>query len=138
MPLPHPADTQAAELDRLAHLVRRLRPDGRNPEPFYEARSEAVAGLVALSRRLGYAPLPAAPRPAPPVAPPITAPAPKPRVIVVHGYPGLCRRCRRPFEAVQPTKRFCSSPCKQAAYRQRLRATGAAAAGPVPDHPASP
>ena len=38
----------AAELEALAREVRRLRPDGRNPEPFYEARSDIVAGLLRL------------------------------------------------------------------------------------------
>jgi hypothetical protein len=46
-------DTQAAELARLAGLVRRLRPDWRDAEGFYELRSEVAGGLAALSRRLG-------------------------------------------------------------------------------------
>jgi hypothetical protein len=111
-------------LRRLAHAVRRLRPDWRNAEGFYEARSEIAHALAQLAYRL---------RPLG-VAPAVT-PTPKPRIVLVRGFPGTCRNCRHAFQASQPTKQFCSHACRQSAYRQRLRtlATGDAVAGPVCD-----
>jgi hypothetical protein len=53
-----PDPTPADELEVLAAEVRRLRPDGRNPEPFYEARSEIAGALMRLSRRLAGRPMP--------------------------------------------------------------------------------
>jgi hypothetical protein len=128
------------ELARLAAMVRQLRPSFRDAEGFYELRSEVTGGLMALSRRLGV-PAPV-PMPSPRVTAPVT-PMPKPRIVVVRGFPGTCRRCQRRFEAVQPTKRYCSHACRQSDYRQRLRAKaakpapGAPAAGSVPEHPGS-
>jgi hypothetical protein len=42
----------ARELETLAETVRRLRPDWRNAEQFYEARSEVVGGLKRRARVL--------------------------------------------------------------------------------------
>jgi hypothetical protein len=73
--------------DALAALVRRLRPDWRDAERFYEARSEIAAGIMRISRRLGWReaqPLHRAPLPLRTAAParragPHTPPAPSPR-----------------------------------------------------------
>jgi hypothetical protein len=86
--MPPPA-SPSRELEDLAQAVRRLRPDWRNAEAFYEARSEVVGGLKRLARVLdGLSPEPPPPatvlpfRPPPPartpVQPPPAAPAPSP------------------------------------------------------------
>ena len=75
-----PDPTPADELEQLAAQVRRLRPDGRNPEPFYELRSEIAGALMRLSRRLSGRSMPA-PMPlriTPPLRPRWTPPAPPP------------------------------------------------------------
>jgi hypothetical protein len=76
-----PADT-ATRLEALAAAVARLRPDWRDAEAFYEARSEIVGTLRALARSLAMSRLeniaPAGPMPRATVALPI---APAPRVV---------------------------------------------------------
>ena len=42
----------ARELEDLAQYVRRLRPDWRDAQAFYEARSEVIGGLKRLARVL--------------------------------------------------------------------------------------
>jgi hypothetical protein len=44
--------TPSAQLDDLATMVCRLRPDWRDAEAFYETRSEIAGALLRLSRRL--------------------------------------------------------------------------------------
>jgi hypothetical protein len=56
--LSRPPDTPSEELEQIAAMVRRLRPDWRDAEQFYEVRSEVVAGLLKLSRRLAGRPMP--------------------------------------------------------------------------------
>jgi hypothetical protein len=108
------AEDPAKELDRLAGMLRRLRPDGRNPEPFYEARSEIAAGMQRLARTLGHSP------PAP-----ISTPA-TPRVIALHGYPCTCAGCGKPFRARRKEQRHCSPGCRVRAFKQRRRDAKAA------------
>jgi hypothetical protein len=63
--------TAADELADIARAVRRLRPDWRDAEAFYELRSEIAGALMRLARRLNghaYATLPARPPPARPIA----------------------------------------------------------------------
>jgi hypothetical protein len=70
--------------------VRRLRPDWRDPEEFYELRSEVSSGLNRLAHRLGRLPsppLPVIPRPPPPPPAPVTPPS----VLMGAGWAGLCR-----------------------------------------------
>jgi hypothetical protein len=55
------APTPADELAALAGMVRRLRPDWRDAEGFYELRSEITGSLTRLARRLGYDRRPLAP-----------------------------------------------------------------------------
>jgi hypothetical protein len=123
MPASHDQEpSPETELRQLAHAVRGLTISRSDPERFFVDRSEIASALVQLSRQLHRLGVPVpAPTPPPRVAAPVT-PAPKPRIVLVRGYPGRCERCRRPFEGVQPTKRFCSHPCRQAVYRERLRA----------------
>jgi hypothetical protein len=64
---PSPADAApSAELEQLAAEVRRLRP--LHSEEYYEQRSEIVAGLMRLSRRLSGRPPPMPLRITPPAA----------------------------------------------------------------------
>jgi hypothetical protein len=103
--------------------VRQLRPDGRNPEPFYELRSEIAHALAQLERRLDGTPV--TPRVTPTPAPPR----------LLNGFARRCEVCDRPFFTVNSKRRLCGSPCKQEAYRRRLRAraaTGALVAGSAP------
>jgi hypothetical protein len=58
-----PDPTPADELAELAGMVRRLRPDWRDSESFYELRSEIAGALMRLSRRLAHTPLRPLPRP---------------------------------------------------------------------------
>lgn len=60
-----PDPTPADELETLAAQVRRLRPDWRDAEGFYELRSEIAGSLMRLSRRLGHRLPSPATRPAP-------------------------------------------------------------------------
>jgi hypothetical protein len=90
-------ETPVAELDRLAAMVRRLRPDGRNPEPFYELRSEISGALTALSRRL--------------VAPGITRPAPVPPPRLINGFARTCPACGKAFFTPTVSRRTCSNAC---------------------------
>jgi hypothetical protein len=48
--------TLAEELHRLVGLVRRLNPNWRDAEAFYELRSEVTGGLTRLVRRLSLRP----------------------------------------------------------------------------------
>ena len=75
--------TTSDELAKLASEVRRLRPDWRDAEAFYEQRSEIYGALMRLSRMFARQPLFPRPRvvePAPrAIAPILPAPAVKPR-----------------------------------------------------------
>jgi hypothetical protein len=119
-------ETPSEVIRRLAHAVRALSPSWQNTEPFHLAKSEIAAALAQLAHRLG-----------PRVAPAVTA-TPTPKIVLVRGFPGICQTCARAFQAIQPTKKFCSHACRQSAYRKRLRARvegaalGAPAAGPLP------
>jgi hypothetical protein len=73
-----PPDDTHARLTALAHRLARLRPDGRNPEPFYEERSELKAEALAIANgttvtrtvtKFVRVPVPV-PTPAPPPEPP--------------------------------------------------------------------
>jgi hypothetical protein len=131
------SDTPAAELHRLAGLVRQLRPSFRDAEGFYELRSEISGGLNALGRRLGTSTVPVMPVP-PPSRPP---PQVTPRVTVINGFTKRCLGCQQPFRAARPEQIHCSGRCRMRTYRQRLRAkaakpaAGASAGGSVPEHP---
>jgi hypothetical protein len=83
MPMTMPDDpTPASELETLAAAVRRLRPDWRDAEAFYEARSEIAGSLLRLSRRLtGRAPAPRAIAATLPPRPRVVAPPPAPRIL---------------------------------------------------------
>jgi hypothetical protein len=112
-----------AELLRIAAMVRRLNPNWRDAEGFYELRSEVVGGLNRLVHRLDR-PVPAAPvplRPPPPPAPPITVPVIK----LVNGYARRCDGCGQPFHASRKEQVHCSNRCRQRVF-QRKRATQAA------------
>lgn len=82
------------ELEQLASMVRQMRPDGRNPEPFYETRSEVVAALLRLSRRLAGKAMPA-PMPIP-LRRPVVARAVAARIPMVVAAPPPPRRIVRP------------------------------------------
>ena len=74
-----PDPAPAAELEALAGEVRRLRPDWRDAEGFYEARSEIAGALMRLSRRLAGRSMPAPmpiPRPMPVRAVAVAVPPP--------------------------------------------------------------
>jgi hypothetical protein len=73
----------AAELLALASAVARLRPDWRNGEAFYEARSEIIAVLRRLARTLVLPP----PRPAPPRLAAIPLRTTPPRRILTPAHP---------------------------------------------------
>jgi hypothetical protein len=95
-----PPDPTPAELADLAVMVRRLRPDWRDAEDFYELRSEITGALMRLARRLNGKALPAPvrvaamplrvvpprPRPAPLPMPVVTAPRPPRRRSPVHWH----------------------------------------------------
>jgi hypothetical protein len=102
--------TPAAELDRLAGMLRRLRPDWRDGEQFYELRSEVIGGIQQVAKRLGQ-----------PSSPPVA-----PRVTILGGYARRCLGCNQPFHAVRPEQRCCSSRCRVRLTRQRRRAAKAA------------
>jgi hypothetical protein len=129
------ADSPAVELDRLASLVRRLRPSFRDAEEFYLLRSEVTGGLLALGRRLGYAH-----PPPPPLSPPVT----KIVTATINGFNRRCPGCDGSFHTVQSKQTHCSGRCRMRVYRRRCRAraagaaTGAPAAGPLVGHPAAP
>jgi hypothetical protein len=98
-------------------LVRRLRPDWRDSEGFYELRSEVTGGLTALGRRLGYAP--------PPVASGITTLTPTPtKPRLVNGFARRCPTCNQPFFTPTASRLTCSNACRQEAYRRRRVANG--------------
>jgi hypothetical protein len=50
--------TTSDELAKLAAEVRRLRPDWRDAEAFYEQRSEICGALMRLARRFAHEPVP--------------------------------------------------------------------------------
>jgi hypothetical protein len=108
----------ADELAALAGQVRRLRPDWRDAEAFYEARSEITGALMRLSRRLALQPVPPL-RPlrpvpvrvvplrpvlriGPPVAPPPATP-PRPRRQRHHRYPLPPRSADQPQLQLEET-----------------------------------
>jgi hypothetical protein len=115
------ADTPSAELTRLATLVRRMRPDWRDAEGFYEIRSEVAGALAALGRRLGA---PAPTRVALNVTPP------KPRLL--NGYGRTCPACGKPFFTPNPRRLTCSDACRMRASRERLRARAGGGATGAP------
>jgi hypothetical protein len=55
--------TPSAELEELVQQVRRLRPEWRDADSFYERRSEIAGALLRLSRRLVGKAMPAPPAP---------------------------------------------------------------------------
>src|SRR5690242_20162536 len=75
--------TTSDELAKLASEVRRLRPDWRDAEAFYEQRSEISGALMRLSRKFASQPLFARPRVVEPalraIAPILPGPAVEPR-----------------------------------------------------------
>ncbi len=79
--------TTSDELAKLATEVRRLRPDWRDAEAFYEQRSEICGALMRLSRRFAREPVSVrsqvpVPQPQPQLQPQLTAPvAPVPAAI---------------------------------------------------------
>jgi hypothetical protein len=89
----------ADELLGLAAAVRRLRPDWRDAEAFYELRSEVVAAITRIARRLNghHWPAPAA-RPIRPIAlaagPSHYQTAPPP-VVIIQPPPPPRRMARR-------------------------------------------
>jgi hypothetical protein len=95
-----PVSDLALELVAIASLVRRLRPDWRDAEAFYELRSEVTGRLLKLSHRRRNVPLPVACArlPAPPslstlkgpvVSPPYhTRLRPPPRLVPVSATAG--------------------------------------------------
>jgi hypothetical protein len=87
-PDPEPSD----ELEALAALVRRLRPDWRDSEGFYELRSEITGALTRLSRRLSGRPAAAPMRitAAPALRSPLAALAPPPHREAVQAAAGPC------------------------------------------------
>src|SRR3974377_1670988 len=103
------ADTLTTELDRLAAMVRRLRPDWRDAEAFYALRSEVSGGVggcgvsggwAALGRRLHTVP--------PPVTRPVTpAPPPTPRPKLINGFARKCPVCGKPFFAMHAKRALC-------------------------------
>jgi hypothetical protein len=108
------ADTPATELDRVAALVRRLRPDWRNSEDFYELRSEALGALTALGRRLGVL----VPLPVPPTPRPVT----KVVTAYISGFNRQCPGCGDAFHTVHAGQVHCSGRCRMRTHRQRRRA----------------
>jgi hypothetical protein len=110
--------TDTAELHRLVALVARLRPDWRDPEEFYEVRSEVMGGLRRLAVRLNRPALPSAPlRPPPPPAPTVTPPVIK----FLSGFACRCSECGKGFRAARAEARTCSHRCRQRAYMRRRR-----------------
>jgi hypothetical protein len=67
-----PVSDLALELEAIAALVRRLRPDWRDAEAFYEMRSEVIRRLMKLSYRVRSVPIPV-PRVTMPLRPPQSA-----------------------------------------------------------------
>jgi hypothetical protein len=53
-----------------------------------------------------------------------------PRVTPKIAEPRPCATCRRPFRPWRPQDAYCSSPCRQKAYRGRLAGAGSAAIRP--------
>jgi hypothetical protein len=107
--------TAADELVALAAQVRRLRPDWRDAEGFYELRSEISGALMRISRRLnGHAYL-AAP-PAPPGLPP-------PHSIAHTISPSRCETVRPPAAAIiqPPPRRAARSTARRRARPIRHR-----------------
>jgi hypothetical protein len=109
--------TTAYKLVALAAQVRRLRPDWRDAEGFYELRSEIAGALMRLSRRLNgqaYTPRAVPPEHATPRPPPA-------RLILPAAGPSRCEAARSPPAAgtTQP-----AAPAQRVArpqFRQRAR-----------------
>jgi hypothetical protein len=98
-----PTDT-AAQLETLAAAVARLRPDWRSAAEFYEARSEIIGSLRALTRSplmtrtvVRFIPVPA-PAPLPPSAEETAAASgpPSSRAACLHARPSRRSRHRYP------------------------------------------
>jgi hypothetical protein len=92
-----PDPTPAAELERIAGEVRRLRPDWRDAEAFYETRSEIAGALMRLARRLAGRAMPA-PMPIPLHRPVVVraVAARIPAPVIVAAPPSAPRRLVRP------------------------------------------
>jgi hypothetical protein len=120
------------ELNRLAGLARRLRPDWKNPESFYELRSEVVGGLHRLAQRAGQraSVIPPAP-PSRPVPAPVTH-------RIINGFARTCAHCHRPFRTDWPAQKFCANTCRQAAYRLRRDARSKDGPPAAPGAPTPP